>query len=73
MRRDPVLEAVIQTVISLAGNLRLDAVAEGVETTKRPPRCSGWGAASAKASSSPTPSTPPPPPPRCSPLGDAAA
>jgi diguanylate cyclase (GGDEF)-like protein/PAS domain S-box-containing protein len=32
MHADPTLEAVIQTVISLSGNLRLDTVAEGVET-----------------------------------------
>ena len=32
MHADPVLEAVIQTVISLSGSLRLDTVAEGVET-----------------------------------------
>ncbi|HET7231282.1 MAG TPA: EAL domain-containing protein, partial [Longimicrobium sp.] len=32
MHTDPTLEAVIQTVISLSGNLRLDTVAEGVET-----------------------------------------
>jgi diguanylate cyclase (GGDEF)-like protein/PAS domain S-box-containing protein len=32
MHVDPALEAVIQTVISLSGTLRLDTVAEGVET-----------------------------------------
>ena len=32
MHADPALEAVIQTVISLSGSLRLDTVAEGVET-----------------------------------------
>jgi diguanylate cyclase (GGDEF)-like protein/PAS domain S-box-containing protein len=32
MHADPTLEAVIQTVISLSGSLRLDTVAEGVET-----------------------------------------
>ncbi|HVG45912.1 MAG TPA: EAL domain-containing protein, partial [Longimicrobium sp.] len=32
MNADPALEAVIQTVISLSGSLRLDTVAEGVET-----------------------------------------
>jgi len=34
MHADPALEAVIQTVISLSGNLRLDTVAEGVETAE---------------------------------------
>jgi diguanylate cyclase (GGDEF)-like protein/PAS domain S-box-containing protein len=32
MHEDPTLEAVIQTVISLSGRLRLETVAEGVET-----------------------------------------
>jgi diguanylate cyclase (GGDEF)-like protein/PAS domain S-box-containing protein len=32
MHEDPTLEAVIQTVISLSGQLRLETVAEGVET-----------------------------------------
>ncbi|HEX2203152.1 MAG TPA: GGDEF and EAL domain-containing protein [Longimicrobium sp.] len=32
MHTDPALEAVIQTVISLSGSLRLETVAEGVET-----------------------------------------
>ncbi|HEU4556254.1 MAG TPA: EAL domain-containing protein, partial [Longimicrobium sp.] len=32
MHADPTREAVIQTVISLSGSLRLDTVAEGVET-----------------------------------------
>ena len=32
MHADPALEAVIRTVISLSGSLRLDTVAEGVET-----------------------------------------
>jgi diguanylate cyclase (GGDEF)-like protein/PAS domain S-box-containing protein len=32
MNADPALEAVIRTVISLSGSLRLDTVAEGVET-----------------------------------------
>ncbi|MFL5382490.1 MAG: putative bifunctional diguanylate cyclase/phosphodiesterase [Longimicrobiaceae bacterium] len=34
MHADPTLEAVIQTVISLSGSLRLDTVAEGVETAE---------------------------------------
>jgi EAL domain-containing protein (putative c-di-GMP-specific phosphodiesterase class I) len=34
MHADPTLEAVIQTVISLSGSLRLDTVAEGVETVE---------------------------------------
>jgi diguanylate cyclase (GGDEF)-like protein/PAS domain S-box-containing protein len=34
MHTDPALEAVIQTVISLSGSLRLETVAEGVETVE---------------------------------------
>src|SRR4051794_25007218 len=34
MHADPTLAAVIQTVISLSGSLRLDTVAEGVETAE---------------------------------------